>query len=119
MTNLLNTSSHTAQTQPATQITQSEGIGIAKSSIPEPKTDEPSKVKGLFPIWQVTLPLGVVSIFMMGSLTTYFISEGRFLFDLSVSWQQIKVRVDADKREIDSTKEKDATRHQPNTETAE
>ncbi len=55
--------------------------------------------KRYFPIWQITLPLCVVMIFGIGALTAFYMVEGRYLFDLDISRERIKMRTDVDKRE--------------------
>ena len=55
--------------------------------------------KRYFPIWQITLPLCVVMIFGIGALTAFYLVEGRYLFDLEISRERIKMRTDVDKRE--------------------
>jgi hypothetical protein len=56
-------------------------------------------IKRRFPIWQITLPLCAVMIFGMGSLTAFYMVNGRYLFDLDISRERIKMRTDVDKRE--------------------
>lgn len=58
------------------------------------------------PLWQITVPLGFVSIFLIGSLTACFMVEGRFVFDLNVNREQIRVRTDIDKTENWSSNDK-------------
>jgi hypothetical protein len=55
-----------------------------------------------YPIWQITVPLGVVLIFAIGAFTAYSMVEGRYLFDLSINREQIRIRTDVDKRESSS-----------------
>jgi hypothetical protein len=56
-------------------------------------------MKRLFPIWQITLPLCGVLIFGIGALTTIYMVNGRYLFDLEASPKRIKIKTDVDKRE--------------------
>jgi len=56
-------------------------------------------IKRRFPIWQITLPLCAVMIFGMGALTAFYMVNGRYLFDLDISRERIKMRTDVDKRE--------------------
>jgi hypothetical protein len=56
-------------------------------------------IKRRFPVWQITLPLCVVMIFGIGALTAFYMVEGRYLFDLDISRERIKMRTDVDKRE--------------------
>lgn len=61
--------------------------------------------KRYFPIWQITLPLCVVMIFGIGALTAFYMVEGRYLFDLDISRERIKMRTDVDKRESNPTQD--------------
>lgn len=63
----------------------------------KPASDSP--VKSPFPLWQVTVPLSIVIVCGISAWTAYSMVEGRYLFDLSVSRDQIKVRTDVDKRQ--------------------
>ncbi|NEP02034.1 MAG: hypothetical protein F6K58_25930 [Symploca sp. SIO2E9] len=56
-------------------------------------------MKSQFPIWQITLPLCVVVIFGIGAFTAFYMVEGRYLFDLDISRERIKLTTDVDKRE--------------------
>lgn len=56
-------------------------------------------MKRYFPLWQITLPLCGVLMFAIGSLTTIYMVNGRYIFDLDFSPKQLKVRTDIDKRE--------------------
>lgn len=64
-----------------------------------------------FPIWQITIPLCIVLIFGIGALTAHSMVEGRYLFDVDISRERIKVTTDIDKRESspadDKTKEEE------------
>ncbi|NEQ71124.1 MAG: hypothetical protein F6K21_37715 [Symploca sp. SIO2D2] len=62
-------------------------------------------MKRLFPIWQITLPLCGVLIFAIGALTTVYMVNGRYLFDLEASPKGIKIKTDVDKRSSDSAKD--------------
>lgn len=56
-------------------------------------------MKRYFPLWQITLPLCGVLMFAIGALTTIYMVNGRYIFDLDFSLKQLKVRTDIDKRE--------------------
>jgi hypothetical protein len=56
-------------------------------------------MKRYFPLWQITLPLCGVLMFAIGSFTTIYMVNGRYIFDLDFSPKQLKVRTDIDKRE--------------------
>lgn len=56
-------------------------------------------MKRNFSLWQITLPLCGVLIFGIGALTTIHMVNGRYLFDLEVNPQQLKIKTDMDKRE--------------------
>ncbi len=62
-------------------------------------------IKRRFPVWQITLPLCVVMIFGIGALTAFYMVEGRYLFDLDISGERIKMRTDVDKRESNPAQE--------------
>jgi hypothetical protein len=64
----------------------------------ELEPNETSLSRPSFPIWQITVPLCTVLIFAIGALTAYSMVEGRYLFDLFVSREQIRIRTDVDKR---------------------
>jgi hypothetical protein len=51
-----------------------------------------------FPIWQITLPFCLVTIFGAGIIAASHINEGRYIFDVDISFQGIKIRTDVDKR---------------------
>lgn len=76
----------------------------------ELEPNETSLLRPSFPIWQITVPLCTVLIFAIGSLTAYSMVEGRYLFDLFVSREQIRIRTDVDKRESGSAKEEGVAR---------
>lgn len=59
-----------------------------------------------FPIWQITFPLCVVLIFGIGALTAFYMVEGRYVFDLDLNRERLKLRTDVDKREEDNTKDR-------------
>jgi len=59
-------------------------------------------IKRRLPVWQITLPLCVVMIFGIGALTAFYMVEGRYVFDLDISRERIKMRTDVDKRESNS-----------------
>lgn len=63
------------------------------------QTTTPSQRIRQFPIWQITFPLCVVLIFGIGAFTAFSLVEGRYLFDLDVSPERIKIKTDVDKRE--------------------
>ncbi|BAZ23251.1 hypothetical protein NIES4073_41390 [Kalymmatonema gypsitolerans NIES-4073] len=65
-------------------------------------------IKRCFPVWQITLPLCMVMIFGIGALTAFYMVEGRYLFDLDISRERIKIRTEVDKRE--SNPEQDTTK---------
>ena len=58
------------------------------------------------PIWQITLPLGAVLIFGIGAFTAFSMVEGRYLFDLDINREGIKIRTDVDKREDSSLQDR-------------
>ncbi len=58
-----------------------------------------------FPIWQITFPLCAISIFGIGAFAAFHMVEGRYLFDVDISPNRIKIRTDVDKRESNSTTE--------------
>jgi hypothetical protein len=118
MINLFNSFNRFTQLQIDAYIQQTERLKITKRSSLECKIDKFSTVRQPFPIWQITVPLGVVLIFATGSLTAYFMAEGRLLFDLYVSREQIKVRADVDKREGDLSRQKSLRSNDRDTETA-
>ncbi len=62
----------------------------------------PSKISW-FPIWQLTVPLSVLFITTVGPLTAYFVSEGIYAFDFSLSQEQIRIRTYVDKRSVEPT----------------
>jgi hypothetical protein len=103
MTNLPNTFRY-----PVQATTQAHPEKRFKSTTDEPsapRSDETLAVRSPFPIWQITVPLCIVLIFAIGSLTAYSMVEGRYLFDLTVSREQIRIRTDVDKREGSSTED--------------
>jgi hypothetical protein len=103
MTNLPSTSIYSVQA--TTQVHPEKRF---KSTTDTPSTSSPGETfvaKTPFPIWQITVPLGIVLIFAIGSLTAYSMVEGRYLFDLMVSREQIRIRTDVDKRESRSVEE--------------
>lgn len=51
-----------------------------------------------FPIWQITLPFCLVTIFSVGILAAFYMNEGRYIFDVNINFQGIKIRTDVDKR---------------------
>ncbi len=67
------------------------------------KIEFPAKSKKIrqFPIWQITFPLCLVLIFGIAAFTAFSMVEGRYLFDLDISPERIKLRTDVDKRERD------------------
>ena len=65
-------------------------------------------MKRNFPIWQITLPLAGVLIFAIGAITTIYMINGRYLFELEASPQKVKITTDVDKR--DSNQEKITTK---------
>lgn len=56
-------------------------------------------MKPKFPLWQITLPLCIVLIFGIGALTTIYMVNGRYLFDLEFTRQGLRIRTDMDKRD--------------------
>jgi hypothetical protein len=56
-------------------------------------------MKRNFPIWQITLPLAGVLIFAIGAITTIYMINGRYLFELEASPQKVKITTDVDKRD--------------------
>lgn len=56
-------------------------------------------MKRQFPIWQITFPLCGVLIFAIGTFTTIYMMNGRYLFHLEVTSQGMKITTDVDKRE--------------------
>ena len=62
-------------------------------------------MKKQFPIWQLSFPLCGVLIFTIGAFTTIYIINGRYLFNMEVTPQTIKITTDVDKREINLDKE--------------
>ena len=81
-----------------------------KSPEDEPGSDLSQKpriisLKRCFPVWQITLPLCVVIIFSIGALTTIYMVEGRYLFNLDISGERIKIITDVDKRESHPTQD--------------
>ncbi|MGE5658368.1 MAG: hypothetical protein ACM37W_17325 [Actinomycetota bacterium] len=57
------------------------------------------------PIWQITFPLCAIVIFGLGAATTVYMVSGRYLFDLEVTPQRIKLQTDVDKRDSQVRKE--------------
>ncbi|WP_283758695.1 hypothetical protein [Roseofilum casamattae] len=58
------------------------------------------------PIWQITFPLCVVLIFGIGAFAAFHMVEGRYLFDVDISPDRIKIRTDVDKRDRPSLPDK-------------
>jgi hypothetical protein len=56
-------------------------------------------MKPKFPLWQITLPLCIVLIFSIGALTTIYMVNGRYLFDLELTPQGLRIKTDMDKRD--------------------
>lgn len=56
-----------------------------------------------FPVWQVSLPLCTVIIFAIGSLTTIYMMNGRYRFNVEITPQGLKIKTDVDKRESNPT----------------
>ena len=52
------------------------------------------------PIWQISFPISLVLIFAIGAITTIFLVQGRYLFNLEATPQKIKITTDIDKREL-------------------
>ncbi len=57
-------------------------------------------MKKQFPIWQLSFPLCGVLIFSIGAVTTIYMINGRYLFNMEVTPQTLKITTDVDKREI-------------------
>jgi hypothetical protein len=84
-------------------------LSTVTASPPKNPEDEPDtelsvrpkviSIKRRFPVWQITLPLCMVMIFGIGALTAFYMVEGRYLFDLDITRERIKIRTDVDKRE--------------------
>jgi hypothetical protein len=108
MTNLPRSFDRPAQA--TTQTQRKKRFKATTDLTSELEPDEASLSRPLFPIWQITVPLCTVLIFAIGSLTAYSMVEGRYLFDLSVSREQIRIRTDVDKRESSSAKEEGVVR---------
>lgn len=53
-----------------------------------------------FPLWQLTMPLGLVLVAAILSLTAYVTTGGRYVFDFHLSHEQLSIRTDVDKREL-------------------
>lgn len=70
-------------------------------SLKEPILDYvfPSSMRRSSDIWQITFPLCIVLLAAITSLTTYSIVKGRYLFDLSISQEQLRIRTDLDIKE--------------------
>ncbi|AOX01661.1 hypothetical protein BJP34_21425 [Moorena producens PAL-8-15-08-1] len=59
---------------------------------------KPSKYN--FPVWQISLPLCGVLIFVIGAITTIYMINGRYLFHLKATPEGLEIITDVDKREI-------------------
>jgi heme-binding NEAT domain protein len=59
-----------------------------------------------FPVWQISLPLCTVIIFAIASLTTIYMVNGRYRFNVEITPQGLKIKTDVDKRESNPTKDK-------------
>jgi hypothetical protein len=72
-------------------------------------------VRPQFPIWQVTLPLCGMLIYAIGSITTVYMINGRYLFYLKASPEGLEITTDVDKRENQPsrrpTEQKEAETH--------
>ncbi|MBD2608381.1 hypothetical protein H6G81_28655 [Scytonema hofmannii FACHB-248] len=55
-------------------------------------------MKRNFPVWQVTLPLAGVLIFVVGAITTIYMTDGGYIFQFEATPQKVKVRTVIDKR---------------------
>ena len=107
MSNLLGAFERFAQV--ITQNQRKKRFKATTGLTPMREPDRSSVVRTPFPIWQITMPLGFVLIFAIGSLTAYYMVEGRFIFDLQMSREQLRIRTDVDKRESGSIKDEEAT----------
>ena len=108
MSKLLRAFERLTQAQTSTQFHHKKRFKVTTSQASNLKPNTCPSVKSPFPIWQVTMPLGVVLIFAIGSLSAYFMVEGRYLFDLHMSREQIRIRTDVDKRKIYLAEEEEA-----------
>ena len=75
--------------------------------------NSPSLSKRTFPIWQITMPLCLVTVTSIVPLIAYSIAAnsiagGRYIFDFSLNREQIRIRADIDKQAI-SPPEKENT----------
>lgn len=109
MTNLPRSFEHHAQAQTNIPTQYERRFKSTTDLTLEYRFNESSYIRAPFPIWQITVPLCIVLIFAIGSLTAYSMVEGRYLFDLSVSREHIRIRTDVDKRETSSTEGEEKT----------
>jgi hypothetical protein len=56
-------------------------------------------MKTKFPIWQITFPICVIFMFTVGTITAIYMVNGRYIFNIEVTPQGIKVITDVDKRD--------------------
>ena len=58
------------------------------------------------PIWQITFPLCAVLMFGIATFAALRMAEGRYIFDVNISRNGIKIRTDVDKRDRPSLPDK-------------
>jgi hypothetical protein len=58
-----------------------------------------------FPAWQISLPLCTVIIFAIASLTTIYMVNGRYRFNVEITPQGLKIKTNVDKRESNPVKD--------------
>lgn len=101
MKNLPKPVEHLVQTQASIPALEKRRFKPTTDLTLEHRSNKSSCIETPFPIWQITMPLCIVLIFAIGSLTASSMVEGRYLFDLVVSREHIRIKTDVDKRELD------------------
>lgn len=97
MPNLLTKLASTIKAQKNTQQSD-EKTNVVTTPVTAQNNHSPELIQ--FPVWQITMPLCTVVIFGIGALTAHSMVEGRYLFDVRMSPEEIRIKTDIDKRKI-------------------
>ena len=90
---------YTCRTQVNTQNHLQKRIEVTSCTRSKIEHNCSSPSKPLLSLWHISFPLCVVLIAAIGSLTAHSMVKGRYLFDLSISKERIRIQTDVDKRE--------------------
>lgn len=110
MQNLQKNSTYTCRTQVNTQNHLQKKIEVTSSTSSKIERNYSPSIRPLIAICYIGVPLCIVLIAAISALTAHSIVEGRYIFDLSISRDQIRMRTDVDKRKLSRVREKGWTR---------